>query len=66
MLKDVMFFFISGNLQRSTLLKHNESKDHKNAVQADHMRQQLYGTDPEVEKEEPIIHISESTCTMID
>ena len=43
-------------------MKHNESKDHKHAVQADLMRKQLYGTVPtttETESEEQII-ITES------
>lgn len=34
---DTCFFLFSGNLQRSTLVKHNKSQDHKNSLDADHV-----------------------------
>ena len=42
----VNYFLFSGNLQRSTITKHNESKEHKNALEADYMRRQLYDIEP--------------------
>ncbi|KAG1664805.1 Zinc finger protein 862 [Nymphon striatum] len=49
-------FSFSGNIQRSTVVKHNESKDHKHGMEAHKMRQQLYSTnldsDSETEKAE--------------
>ena len=32
----------AGNLQRSTQVKHNNSKEHKDSRECDHMRCQLY------------------------
>lgn len=36
------FCVFSGNMQRFTVAKHNESKDHKQAEEADQLRRQLY------------------------
>lgn len=43
-MKNCNFFvlFISGNLQRSTVIKHNCSREHKASIEADQMRRQLY------------------------
>lgn len=47
-------------MQRSTLVKHNDSKDHKHAVQADTLRRQLYDTTPDESTESTCINATES------
>lgn len=55
MSSDVYISVFTGNLQRSTVVKHNEAKEHKQALEAHHMRRQLYGTniDSNAEEETP-------------
>ena len=47
----VCFCLFSGNLQRSTLVKHNSCKDHKDSVEADKLRRQLYDVEETSSKE---------------
>lgn len=54
-------FLFSGNLQRSTIVKHNDSKEHKNSLEAHHMRKQLYNIDDEpTSTSEPKTSVAES------
>ena len=59
-----MFCIFSGNLQRSTLVKHNGSKEHKDSIECDHMRRQLYDVpEPDKQKQQsttPSVPIKES------
>ena len=45
------FCHFSGNLQRSTLVEHISCKDHKDSVEADKLRRQLYDVEETFSKE---------------